>query len=118
MMDERQNRIQSFAFVLCAFAGLCFAVYFSSSRMNIFSASTTNTTKVISQINPNTAEAESLIRLPDIGFSLAYAIIDYRNNYIKYNHNVPAFKTIDDLQNVKGIGPKTVQNMKDLLKFE
>ena len=117
MMDVRQNRIQSFAFVLSAFAGLCFAVYFSSSHMNIISASTINNAKVINQINPNTAEAESLIRLPDIGFSLASSIIEYRDSYTK-NNKGPAFKAPDDLQNVKGIGPKTVQNMKDLLKFD
>jgi competence ComEA-like helix-hairpin-helix protein len=118
MMDDRQNRIQSFAFVLSVFVGLCFAVYFSSSNMNIISASTINNTKLINQINPNTAEAESLIRLPDVGFSLADAIIDYRNDYKKNNNGRPAFETSEDLQNVKGIGPKTIQNMKDLLKFE
>lgn len=118
MTDCRQNRIQSFAFVISAFAAFCFAACFAPSLLRISSASSDNATQVVNQINPNTAEVESLIRLPDIGFSRAEAIIEYRNGFARNNSNRPAFNNPDDLQNVTGIGPKTVQNVKELLEFE
>lgn len=117
MTDCRQNRIQSFAFVISAFAAFCFAACFAPSLIRISSASSDNATQVVNQINPNTAEVESLIRLPDIGFSRAEAIIEYRNGF-EQNNNRPAFENPGDLQNVTGIGSKTVQNVKELLEFE
>ncbi|MBN1974669.1 MAG: helix-hairpin-helix domain-containing protein [Sedimentisphaerales bacterium] len=116
MMDCRQNRIQSFAFVISAFAALCFAFYFAPNLVH--SASHADAARVDKQINPNTAEIESLVRLPDIGFARAEAIIEYRNSFTQNNIGRRAFETPDDLQNIHGIGPKTVQNMRELLRFE
>jgi competence protein ComEA len=117
MTDFRQNRIQSFAFVISACAAFCFAVCFAPNLIKINSASNDNVIQIVNQINPNTAEVESLIRLPDIGFSRAEAIIEYRNSFVQ-NNNKPAFEAPGDLQNVTGIGPKTVQNVKELIEFE
>lgn len=117
MTDQRQNRIQSFAFVLSASAAIVFACCFIPHIINVKSASDREFVHLNNQINPNIAELESLIRLPDIGFSRADSIIQYRDNFTE-NNNERAFKTPDDLQNIKGIGPKTVQNMSHLLKFD
>ena len=117
MTDCRQNRIQSFAFVISACAAFCFAVYFSPNLVNINSASGAVSSPADNKINPNTAPVESLIRLSDIGFSRAEAIIEYRNSFMKNNNGGPAFENPEDLQNVTGIGPKTVQNIKELLEF-
>jgi competence ComEA-like helix-hairpin-helix protein len=64
-------------------------------------------------VNPNTASAPSLVRLPGIGPERARAIIQYRNT--KGND---AFENIDDLQNVKGIGPKISKQLEQWLYFE
>ena len=117
MTDSRQKRIQSFAFVLSACAAVCFAYHFIPV-INMNSVSHVNLSNMNNRINPNNAEVESLIRLPDIGYSRAEAIIQYRDMYIKNNSNKRAFKTSDDLQNIKGIGPKTIQNMSQWLKFD
>ena len=117
MTDCRQKRIQSFAFVISAVSAFCFAIYFSPNLIEINSDSSEAMLQIVNYINPNTAEVESLIRLPDIGFSRAEAIIEYRNSFVS-NNGRTAFKTPDDLQNVTGIGPKTVQNVKELLEFE
>ena len=70
--------------------------------------------KSISRINPNTAEVASLSRLPSIGIFTAEAIVSYRE---KTSGDV-AFKSSSDLQKVKGIGAKTVENIKEWLVFE
>jgi len=59
-------------------------------------------------ININTATSGELETLPGIGEVTAQRIIDYREA------NGP-FETIEDIQNVSGIGPKTFEGMKDLI---
>ena len=59
-----------------------------------------------SKININTASIELLDTLPGIGPSFAQRIIDYRNEH-------GSFRSIDELTNVKGIGPKTLEKMRD-----
>jgi len=70
-----------------------------------------------SRINPNIASKASLVRLPQIGPSRADAIIAYRES-ISGGDSRAAFCNCDDLQKVKGIGPKTVENLCKWLKFE
>jgi len=71
-----------------------------------------------SRLNPNDAPLASLVRLPGIGIVRAAAIVAYRRHFREEQSNRAAFETIDDLQKVKGIGPKTVENISEWLKFE
>ena len=57
-------------------------------------------------MNINTANQSELDSLPGIGPSIAQKIIDYREE----NGN---FKTIEELQNVKGIGDAKYEEIKD-----
>lgn len=59
----------------------------------------------VSKISINSASLEELITLKGIGEATANRIIQYREN--------ESFKTIEDLKNVKGIGEKIFQNIKD-----
>ena len=60
-------------------------------------------------LNINTATAEELAdTLPRVGKSTATLIVNYREK------NGP-FKKIEDLKNVKGIGDKTFEKLKDLI---
>ncbi|CEN55629.1 ComEA family DNA-binding protein [Candidatus Methylopumilus turicensis] len=56
-------------------------------------------------VNLNTATVEQLEALNGVGPAKAQAIVDYR----KKNGN---FKTVDDLNNVPGIGDKTLAKLK------
>ena len=60
-------------------------------------------------IDLNTATYEQLLALPDIGPVLAQRILDYRQEH-------GSFKTIDELDNIKGIGPKTLEKLKPYLR--
>jgi comEA protein len=66
----------------------------------------TSSNEVSGKVNLNTASLSQLDTLTGIGATYAQRIIDYRNAN-------GGFKTIDEIQNVKGIGPKTFEKMKD-----
>lgn len=57
-------------------------------------------------ININTATEAELETLPGIGPSKAAAIVQYRSEH-------GAFKSVDDLDNVPGIGSSTLANLRD-----
>jgi len=114
--DAEQSRIQSFAFVIGVSVCICLSIAVAASSLSQMQQS--REIKLDSRINPNNASLASLVRLPGVGISRAEAIVAYRANFTKQNDNRPAFETADDLQKVKGIGPKTVQNINQWLKFE
>jgi comEA protein len=58
------------------------------------------------KININTASVEDLDKIPDVGPARAKLIIDYRSQN-------GGFKTIEEMKNIKGIGDKTFEKMKD-----
>jgi competence protein ComEA len=59
-------------------------------------------------IDLNTADAAALETLPGIGESKAAAIIQYRTDH-------GGFKSVDELDNVSGIGPSTLASVRDLV---
>jgi competence ComEA-like helix-hairpin-helix protein len=92
-----------------SFAGFCYDKYGFNQSCEI---------ALQSRINPNDAPAASLIRLPGIGVSRAWAIVAYREEFSKKDSNNPAFRNCDDLCKVRGIGPQTAKNISEWLKFE
>ena len=110
-----QAAIQSFAFVIAVIICLLVVIYCTIPCFEEFTHH--ENIELDSRINPNTAPAASLIRLPGIGISRANAIVTYRNN-ISSDNAVSVFENSNDLQKVKGIGPKTVKNINEHLKFE
>lgn len=59
-------------------------------------------------INLNSATAAELEKLPGVGPATAARIVEYRQKN-------GAFKKIEDLMNVRGIGEKTFLNLKPLI---
>ena len=57
-------------------------------------------------MNINTADAEELATLKGIGSSLAQRIVDYREQH-------GAFKSVDEIKNVRGIGQNKFDDFKD-----
>ncbi len=83
---------------------LCLGLVFSSVSVLAQKSSPAATEK----INLNSATAEQLQSLPGIGPATAKSILEYRTKAGK-------FKTIEEIINVKGIGEKKFQKIKDRL---
>ena len=81
----------------------------SKTATNITSKKGNNITELT--ININTASKEELTLLPGIGPVYAERIIEYR----KENGG---FKNIDEITNVKGVGEKRFENLRDKIKIE
>ncbi len=80
--------------------------------------------EVTLRIDPNVATWWELAELPGIGETKARAIIAYREQFRRDALNddpdappPPAFTNAEDMDNVKGIGPVTVEKMRPLLVF-
>ncbi len=63
------------------------------------------------KVNVNQADLAQLETLPGIGAKKAQAIIDYRTAN-------GSFHSLEDLGKVKGIGPKMLEKLKDLVIFQ
>lgn len=71
-------------------------------------ANSSNSSQPTGKININTATVSQLDSLPGIGPVYAQRIVDYRTAS-------GPFTSLEQIQNVKGIGPKTFEKFKDLI---
>ena len=114
--ETGQKKIESFGFVLLAIFCVSAVVFLlltgplGSQREVAFDLD--------SRINPNFASVASLARLPGIGRVRADAIVAYRESCMENATEEKAFEELNDLQKVRGIGPKTAENMAKWVKFD
>lgn len=69
------------------------------------------------RIDPNSADAPTLAVLPLIGDKRAADIVAYRQRFTRDHPAEPAFKKVEDMQKIKGIGPSTVDQIRPYLIF-
>lgn len=67
------------------------------------------------RINPNTASMAGLVRLPGVGKARALDIIHYRENH---GPDGTVFRSAQDMENIRGIGPKTAAKLEPWLVFD
>ena len=63
------------------------------------------------RVRVNSATLEELATLPGVGAVTAQRIIEYREQ-------VGEFKSLEDLDQVPGIGPRTLENLQDQVAFD
>ena len=80
----------------------------SDSQKQVAGASAQDEKTQSDKININTAPAEELDKLPNIGPARAADIIAYREEN-------GSFETIEEIKNIKGIGDKSFEDLKDLI---
>jgi len=115
-VDElARRRAQGWGFVLAAVIALALAVGFAWHTAAGLRAG--QAVVLDGRINVNEAPVASLVRLPQIGYSRAKAIVTYREQALRQGR-ARSFEKPQDLQNVVGIGPKTVEALAEYLRFE
>jgi competence ComEA-like helix-hairpin-helix protein len=72
---------------------------------------TGNPLNVVFPVNLNTADSATLQLLPGIGPAYASRIIDYREEH-------GGFNSIDEITNIRGIGPKTLQRLRPIVTID
>jgi competence protein ComEA len=112
--DTDQIRMQTRSMIMAL--ALCSPIVLFLSISYFFDSRIAAPVVLNDLVNPNTAPAASLMRLPDIGPSRAAAIVQYRQQFAA--EGKPVFQTHVDLEKVKGIGPKTVEKIKPWLYFK
>jgi hypothetical protein len=69
------------------------------------------------RVDPNTADLQTLTAIPNLGEKRAEAIIEFRQTRARQHPGEPAFRVVEDLMAVRGIGPAMVDNLKPYLIF-
>ena len=110
------ERIQGAAFVIVVLVCMILGVFFSSVKvLNVSSGVSIETEP---RVNPNHAPLASLVRLPGMGISKAASVIEYREAISRNRPGSMAFCSLDDLEDVPGIGPKTAERISVWLRFD
>ena len=71
--------------------------------------------QVDQRLDPNVAEWAELAALPEIGETIAKRIVEARQPH--EGTGLPAFTKLADLDEIKGIGPKTLERLAPHLRF-
>jgi competence ComEA-like helix-hairpin-helix protein len=69
------------------------------------------------RIDPNTADWQTLAAIPSLGEKRAKAIVAYREQSRASVPRSRAFRTPEDLLQVRGIGAATIENLRPFLSF-
>lgn len=105
-----------FCIVLCTLLGRSLSAEYIRKEGSVaaevfgstYSALSSQTEPITEKININTASKDELIKLKGIGEATAQNIIDYRDEYGK-------FDSIEEIMNVKGIGKAKFNDIKDYI---
>jgi competence ComEA-like helix-hairpin-helix protein len=105
--DTRQQGSQSLGFTV----GTALSLVFALCLIMTARGRNAETVRLAGCVNPNTASAASLARLPGVGLTRALAIVGYRSRVREETGIEIVFQRSEDLQQIRGIGPKTAEEI-------
>ncbi|HQY87391.1 MAG TPA: helix-hairpin-helix domain-containing protein [Tepidisphaeraceae bacterium] len=73
--------------------------------------------ELVSKLDPNTAEANALLAIPGLGERRSRDIVAYREKMKPNSADGIVFYEIDDLMQIRGIGPALSKQMEPYLEF-
>jgi DNA uptake protein ComE-like DNA-binding protein len=73
--------------------------------------------RLADRIDPNTADADVIAEIPELGEARAQEIVTYREQFAAAHPGKPAFISATDLLHIKGIGIATMEMMEPYLIF-
>lgn len=114
--DAALRAAQSVAFLVAV--GVCLTLSLGFAVGALQRSHSTATAPLQERVNPNEAPEASLMRLPQVGAARARAIVTHRERVGSQAGRPPAFKTADDLRQIKGIGPAIVEDLRPWLQFD
>lgn len=104
-MNHLHMFIKTLILTLLVVTGSGFAQEKGKAQAKKETTATTSATNP-NAININTADATKLDELPRVGPAIAKRIVAHREEH-------GGFKKLEELMNVKGIGPKTFEKLKE-----
>ena len=69
------------------------------------------------RLDPNTASVADLTVLPQLGQKRAAEIVAFRDEFRRHHPGDVAFKRIEDLFQIKGVGPSMIETLRPHLTF-
>lgn len=98
------------SFLLIIYGAFCSSVPFFQFRYRTIAPYSISLEEIF-RANLNTVDVDALLAVPGIGQKKAEAIIEYRET-------VGLFRSIDELENIKGISAKSIEKWREYLYVE
>lgn len=73
--------------------------------------------ELATRLDPNTADWQALAAIPNLGEKRAKDIVAHRDRVRAAKPGVVVFKTVYDLRVIRGIGPATVEKLREFMIF-
>ncbi len=108
-MNELDRR-RSASGLLAAFLSTMLVIGYRSG-LQPFDLSHTERQQITFRVDVNSADTDELLLLPGVGPTIAQRIMSFRAEN-------GSFSSCEDLRQVHGIGPKTVERLRPYLLFE
>lgn len=110
------RNLDAYVTVAVIVAGLAVAAL-RAHRAPVSETNDVHRSVLVTKINPNTASVAELGVLPGVGDALAARIVLLRASRQEVDRANPVFQRAEDLRDVSGVGPKSIEKLRPFLRF-
>ena len=108
LLRRTEQIVIGFSVLFCLASMAVYFVQQGGMRGRLIDVERPNPQTITFQLDVNTARWPELTQLPNVGETLARRIVAHRDLHGR-------FSTLDDLEQVEGIGPRTISQIKPFL---